>query len=390
VNIGEVKTTGDIVCTGWKDIYGQDRAIAFLKEIISHSEVPHALVFTGPRSVGKFSTALVFASALLCPAGEPDGCASCIKVAKGVHPDLHVVEIEGNVLRREQVTELEKELNIKPAEAGRKVAVIDEAHLMNNEAANAFLKTLEEPPPETYIVLVTESKESMLPTVASRCHEVRFSSLGKGEIEEFLVEREGQDASEAARLARLSGGIFGRALLWARDPDLASYWNRGVKIASSIRRASLVEALEEAEEAREMLKGAASSVRGEDEIGEYLRAMDKRSAEWLKKRWEKREKRESAKIRRQAALDLFDGMSSFYRDIMLLNLMEEEGGAPYEDALLNVEWREDIEKEALHVGTRESMRRLESLHRARKAIGANVDLALVMDSLLLELRGTRT
>ena len=347
-------------------------------------------MFTGPRGVGKFSTSLIFAAALFCPGGEPDGCESCHKVARGVHPDLHVVEAEGNIIRREQVTDLEKELNMKPAEAGRRVAIIDEAHLMNNEAANTFLKTLEEPPPETYIVLVTESKESMLPTVVSRCHEVRFSALGKGEIEHFLVKREGLDAAEAAKLARLSGGIFGRALLWAGDPDLVSFWNRGVEIASSLRRASLVEVLEEAEKTQEMLKGATSSVLDKDELEEYLQAMDKRSAEHLEKQWDKRKKREVGKIRRQAALDIFDGMSSFYRDIMLKNLTEEEGRASSEDALLNMEWREEIEREALQTGTKESMRRLEYLHRARKAVEANVDFSLVMDSLLLELRSKKS
>jgi len=379
----------EIDCNGWKEIYGQDRAIAFLKESVGRGEVPHALIFTGPRGVGKLSTSLIFAAALFCPAGEPDGCDSCHKVARGVHPDLHVVEAEGNIILLGQINELEKELSMKPAEAGRRVAIIDEAHLMNQEASNAFLKTLEEPPPETYIVLVTESKESMLPTVASRCHEVRFSALGKGEITDFLVNREGLDAAEAARLARLSGGIFGRALLWARDPDLASYWNRGVEIASSLRRLSLVEVLEEAGETREMLKGATSSALDKDELDGYLQAMDKRSAERLEKQWDKRKKREAGKIRRQAALDLFDGMSSFYRDIMLLNLMEEEGRAPYEDALLNMEWRGEIEREALHAGTRESMRRLEALQQARKAVEANVDLSLVMDSLLLELRSKK-
>lgn len=376
-------------CVGWKEIYGQDRAIAFLKESIRRVEIPHALMFTGPKGVGKFSASLLFTAALFCPGGEPDGCGSCRKVARGVHPDLHVVEAEGNVIRREQITELEKELNRKPAEASRKAAVIDEAHLMNSEAANAFLKTLEEPPPETYMVLVVESKESMLPTVVSRCHEVRFSALGKREIEDYLEREGGLEASEAARLARLSGGIFGRALLWARDPELASYWSRGVEIASSLRKVSLAELLREAEEAREMLKGAAPSNLGDEELKDYLKAMDKRGAERLKKRWENKKKRELGKIRRQAALDLFDGMSSFYRDIMLLSLMQEEGREPGEEVFLNREWKKEIEREALHAGSRESMRRLEALRRARKAVEANVDLALVMDSLFLELRSIK-
>ena len=349
--------------------------------------MPHALVFTGPRGVGKYSTALLFAAALFCPAGEPDGCPACLKVARGVHPDLHLVEAEGSVIRREQVGELERELSRKPAEAPRRVAIIDEAEEMNQEAANAFLKTLEEPPPETYIILVVESKENLLPTVASRCHEVRFSALGKKDIEGFLVGREGLEEAEAERLARLSGGIFGRALLWARDPHLAAHWNRGVELAASLRRHSLLSLLEQVGEARELLQKVSAPARA-NELEGYLKAVDKRSGERLRKRWEEREKREAAKVRRQAALDLLDGMSSFYRDIMLLNLREEGGGTPAGAPLLNREWREELEREALHVGSQESMRRLEVLQGARRALEANVDLGLLLDSLVLELKRT--
>lgn len=291
------------------------------------------------------------------------------------------------MIRIEQVTDLERELSRKPAEAGRRAAIIDEAHLMNVKAANAFLKTLEEPPVETYILLVSESKEAMLPTVISRCHEVVFSSLGRKEIEDYLVKSEGLDAGEAERLARLSSGIFGRALSWAREPGLASYWNRGVDLAASSRRMSLLGILEESGEIREMLAGAqTSSPSQERELEDYLKAMDKRGGERLKKKWQEREKRETSRTRRQAALDLFDGMGSFYRDIMLLNLIEEEGGDQSVVPLLNLEWREEIEREALHISARESMRRLGVLQRARKALEANVDLGLVMDLTLLEFR----
>ena len=379
-----------MACAGWDEIYGQEAATGFLKETLRRGEVPHAMVFTGPRGVGKYTTALLFAAALLCPSLEPDGCPSCRKVARGVHPDLHLVEAEGNIIRREQVTELEKELNRKAVESLRRAAVIDEAEAMNQEAANAFLKTLEEPPPETCMILVVESKESLLPTVASRCHEVRFSALGKGDIEDFLVNREGLGAAEAERLARLSGGIFGRALLWARDPGLAAYWNRGVELAASLRRSSLVSMLERVGEARDMLGGAAAPDRDNEEekkLEGYIKALDKRSGERLRKNWEERKKRETAKIQRQAVVDLFDGMSSFYRDIMLLNLSEEEGGVPSAAPLLNLELQEELEREALHIGTEESMRRLDALRRARKALEANVNLGLLLDSLVLELRG---
>lgn len=363
--------------------------MGFLRDIARHGEVPHALLFTGPRGVGKSSTARLLAAALFCPAGEPDGCPSCVKAARGVHPDLHLVEAEGNAIRIEQVRDLERELTMKPVEAGRRVAIIDEAQLMNQEAANTFLKTLEEPPPETHIVLVAEGRESLLPTVVSRCREVRFSALGRKDIEDFLVRREGLEAAEAERLARLSGGIFGRALLWSRNPDLAAHWNRGVELAASLRRSSLLAVLEEGELARESLGSAGSVSLGAAELDDYLKAMDKRSGERLVKAWEERMKRETARIRRQAALDLFDGMSSFYRDIMFLNLAEEEGRMPSEAPLLNLEWREELQREALHIGPAEAMQRLEALQAARKALEANVDLALLLDGLLLELKRTR-
>ncbi len=348
--------------------------------------MPHALLFSGPRGVGKFSSALLLAAAVLCPARKPDGCPSCAKVARGVHPDLHLVEAEGNVIRIEQVRGLERELAMKPAETGHRVAIVDDAHLMNQEAANTFLKTLEEPNFGTCIVLVVESKEDLLPTVVSRCREVRFSALGKRDIEAFLVEREGLEPAEAERLARLSGGIFGRALLWARDPDLAAHWNRGVGLAASLHRSSLLRVLEEAEEARRSLESEACGTGEEEKMETYLKAVDKRSGERLEKRWEERRKRETARMRRQAALDLLDGMSSFYRDIMLLNLAQEAREGTEEPLLLNLEWREELEREALHLGYAETMRRLQALQRARKALEANVDLALLLESLLLEIR----
>jgi len=373
-------------CSGWEEIFGQDRAIRFLTEILERDEMPHALVFTGPRGVGKYTTALLCAAALLCPSGRPDACSSCLKVARGVHPDLHLVEAEGSEILIDQIRELERDLNIKPKESRRKVAIIDEAGLMNQHTANAFLKTLEEPPPETYIVLVVESREALLPTVASRCHEVRFSALGKRDIEAYLVEKEGLDGVEAERLARLSGGMFGRALMWARFPELATHWNHGVELVASLRRSSLLSMLEQVADERKHLE-VATSGDGQDDLEVYLKAMDKRGGEQLRKRWEKREKRETSKLRRQAALDLFDGMSSFYRDIMLLNLTEEDGRVPSGAPLLNQEWKEELEREALHIGTVEAMRRLEALRKARKALEANVDIGLLLDSLVLELKG---
>jgi DNA polymerase-3 subunit delta' len=349
--------------------------------------MPHAALLSGPRGVGKYTSSLLLAAALLCPSQEPDGCASCTKVARGVHPDLHIVEAEGNVIAVDQVRGLEKELNRKPHEAACKVAVIDDADQMNRESANSFLKTLEEPPDGTYIILVSSAREKLLPTILSRCRETVFSPLGKKDIQDFLTGSEGLDTAEAERLARKSGGIFGRALLWARNPEVEKSWDRGVEIAASLRRSSLLGLLEQAEAAREMLSvKSAAGTEDRQDLEAYLKAMDERSTQRLRKRLEEKEKRELARLRRQAAIDLFDGMRSFYRDIMLLNLGEEAGKDSSEIPLMNAEWREELEREALHIGSAESMRRLQILQNTQKALEANVDVGLLLDSLLLELK----
>jgi len=378
--------SGGIGCSGWEEIFGQERAVSLLRAALARGDVPHALLFTGPRGVGKFSTALLLAAALLCPSGGPDGCPSCLKVAEGVHPDLHLVEPEGMNITVGRIREIEGELSRKPAEAGCRVVIVDDADLMNRESANAFLKTLEEPEPGTFIVLVCESRESLLPTVVSRCHEVRFSALGRQDVVRYLTEREGLPGEEAERLAGRSGGIFGRALLWARRPELTAHWRRGVEFAASLRRLTLLEALERAGECCRLLREVRAE--GEDDAREerYRRALEVRAADLVARKREERKKRETARLRRQAARDLLDGMSSFYRDIMLLNLAGEEGRPVGDQDLFNPEWREELEREVLHLGTLQAMRCLRSVLRAEAALEANIDEALLLDGLVLNLR----
>lgn len=374
----------EIRCSGWEEIFGQDRVVAYLRSGLQRGDLPHALLFTGPRGVGKFSTALLFAAALLCPSGGPDGCPVCRRVADRVHPDLQLVMPEGLSIRVEQIRRMESALSRKPVEGKGRVVIVDEADSMTQEAANAFLKTLEEPFPDTELVLVCESRENLLPTVVSRCREIRFSPLGSRDLERFLVERLGVAEDEARSLARRAGGIFGRALLWARHPELALYWKRGVECAASLRRLSLQEAMESMESCRRQLHELKLSAGGPDDP--YLAALDRKSADQLRKRREEEVARENKRARRQAAQDFLDGMGSFYRDIMLLNSVEEEGGKVREGLLLNPEWRRELEREALHMDHRRAWRCLEALREAKRSLDANVDEELVFAGLVLELR----
>ncbi|MGQ9476732.1 MAG: DNA polymerase III subunit delta' [Actinomycetota bacterium] len=369
----------------WEDIFGQDAAVAYLRSMLRSGDVPHALLFTGPRGVGKFTTALVLAAALLCPSGDADGCPSCRRVMSRVHPDLHLLEPEGMNIRVERVRELEGVLNRKAVEGRRRVVVVDEAQSMTAEAANAFLKTLEEPLPGTHLVLVSEGRDSLLPTVVSRCREIRFASIGYRELEQYLVDREGLPREEARALARRSGGIFGRAVTWARHPQAAAFWRMGVEYAASLRRLTLREALDRMEECRRGLQELELDGSGEA-LEAYLSALDRRSADRLRKRREEEAARRNRRARRLAAHDFLDGMASFYRDIMLLALAEKEGGEVGEELLLNPGWRKELEREARHLDVSRIRGCLVELREAGKALDANVDEELLLSRLVLGLR----
>jgi DNA polymerase-3 subunit delta' len=192
---------------------------------------PHALLFVGPEGVGKRTFALRLARALLCEERpeadlEPcDACDACAQAAAGSHPDLLTAgrPEDKQELPIAVIRDLCDEFGLKPARGGRKVAIVDDVDSMNEEAANAFLKTLEEPPPGAVLILLGTSAERQLETVVSRCQVVRFDPLGVEDLAEALLERGvATEPAEALRLATLADGSIGRAVGLA-DPDLGRY-----------------------------------------------------------------------------------------------------------------------------------------------------------------------
>jgi len=185
----------------YSSIIGQDGPIGILKGILRTGRVPTSYLFTGEKGIGKMTTAVDFAKALNCQQleeGAPcDRCSSCNKIEHGVHPDLRIVEPDGGVIKVEQIRELEEFLTLTPYEGRKKVALIDDADRMNTFAANAFLKTLEEPPEDSIIILIS-SREEMLPdTIRSRCLKLKFSTLNEGALE-VLAETNRYDHARGA------------------------------------------------------------------------------------------------------------------------------------------------------------------------------------------------
>ena len=177
---------------------GHPAAIGAVRAMLA-THVPHAVLLTGPASVGKHALALDLAAGLLC-AGATGGdrpcrsCRACRMVEHGNHPDLHRLEPEGPGGQvgiggkdgRRGVRDLVTELALLPVEAVARVAIIRDAHRMNDDAQSALLKTLEEPPAGTTLILVADDEERLLPTVRSRCARIRLGTLGARDIETLL------------------------------------------------------------------------------------------------------------------------------------------------------------------------------------------------------------
>ena len=203
-------------------IIGQDKAKKLLHRAVEQDRLAHALLFKGPMGVGKKTLAKTFAATLNCqdPQGyEPCGqCPSCVKFRSGSHPDFIVIEPEGAAIKINQVRELKKTLAFPPFEAKIRVALLCDIHTMRREAANSLLKTLEEPPSQTMLILTADEAGGILPTILSRCQIVPFFPLPQAEVAKILAQEAGIEPESAATLAAMAEGSLGRArLILAKD-----------------------------------------------------------------------------------------------------------------------------------------------------------------------------
>jgi len=161
----------------FNDIFGHDKQIALLKGFIEQNRLPHALLFYGMEGIGKKTTALVFAKALNCLRENQDACddcSSCRKVDHKNHLDVVLLEAEGQFIKIQAVRDLQQQMKFKPWEGKKRVCIIDDAEKMNDIAANALLKTLEEPSASNIMILISARPHQLPATVVSRCQQLKF------------------------------------------------------------------------------------------------------------------------------------------------------------------------------------------------------------------------
>jgi len=214
--------------SGFESIIGQSPAIRSLHQILKGDRIPHSLLFTGIDGVGKRTAAVRLAMAFNCIARiagkRPDAnsdtcsehpcgqCGPCSRIAAVTHPDIALIQPEGGVIKIAQIRNLCRILSMKPFEGEMRVAILNDAHLMNPSAGNALLKILEEPPDQTLLILTARQTSDLLPTIVSRCQHIRFNPVPRALLSEALYLHHGFGKDESATVSGLAGGSFSRAM----------------------------------------------------------------------------------------------------------------------------------------------------------------------------------
>jgi len=245
----------------WHTI-GHDWAVELLEHALRNEHIGHAYLFIGQEQIGKLTLATEFAAALNCVGAAPPcrECTACRKTFEGSHPDVLCISPQNGRIKIEQIREMQRQTALSPYEGRLRVCLINDLHTATTEAANALLKTLEEPPARVVILLTAVNQESLLPTVVSRCQILQLRPVPAALIEQTLRRSEGQNAQRAADISRWAAGRIGWALTAARDPDVLSAYQKQTEGLLQIlsqggaERMHSLEQLSKRENLREILK----------------------------------------------------------------------------------------------------------------------------------------
>ena len=362
----------------FEGILGQPQVREFLRATIAGDKVSHAYLFTGPTGSNKTAAAYAFAQALLCEQGGCPNCDGCRRVMRRKHPDVRYFAPEGAAgYLIEQIREIVADVVMAPIQASKKVYIVDRVDLLGIQAANAFLKTLEEPPEDVVLILMGRTHESVLATIVSRCQVVPFRHIPASEAAGILAQNTGASLVDAQIAIQACGGSITKAVDFLKSDERRLFRLRVLEILASLEYADDWDILTYAQDLVVKAKAPLDVVRAvqEAELAEYADFLSKSDMRQL----EARNKRALSAHAVESLRQTTSIVRSWLRDVLVVR----SGCA---ELMINRDACLAIEEAASRADEAQAATALASCDRADKAIAYNVSPQTCLDALLFEIR----
>ena len=383
---------------GQEPVVGQLQAAAAAAARVVAGEVDdtaamtHAWLFTGPPGSGRSVAARAFAAALQCETAGCGHCAACEQARGGHHPDVAVIVPEGLSLKVDEARQIIVRSSRAPTRGRWQVTLIEDADRLTDQAANALLKAIEEPPPRSVLLLSAPGVDDLLPTIRSRCRLVRLGTPSAAAVAQVLVERDDVDAAMASFAARAAQGHIGRARRLATDEqarrerrDVLSLPRSLQTVGSALLAAAdLVEAAKEGSVTLTKDRDAAekeslSQALGAGATGKGFTGGTPRGGAGALKELEGRQKSRGTRTQRDALDRALVDLAAFYRDVLQIQLAT---GA----ALIHGDLGEQAATIARGSSAEQTLRRIDAVLACRQALDANVAPLLAVEAMALAVR----
>lgn len=358
-------------------IFGQPRVRDFLRASVAADRVTHAYLFTGPTGSNKTQSAYALAAGLLCENRGCGTCETCKKVNAHKHPDVRYYAPEGaGGYLIEQIRDIVADTSLAPIQSRSKIYIIDRVDLLGSAAANAFLKTLEEPPEDVVLILLGRTRESVLPTVVSRCSVVPFRHIPVSEAAGILSRRTGA-APELAKVAiEACGGSITRGIEFLKSNERLAFRKGVLDAIARLGTADTWDIIGMGAELVSLAKAPLDSVREahEAQLAENADFLAKSAIRQI----EARNKRELTARSLEAFRQITAITASFLRDVLVVC-----AGTP--ELVINYDARDTIEEVAARTSEPAVARALDAVATCQDAISYNVSPETCLDAMLFEI-----
>ncbi len=342
----------------FQEIFGQEKAIQFLEHDLQTGSVAHAYLFSGPRGIGKTKTAIKFAK-VIADIDDPQ-----------IHPDFQIIKSFGSNISIDQVRQLESWVTLKASRAKNKVVVIEDIERMSEEAANALLKTLEEPVQNVVFIITTSNINALLPTVISRCRQIKFKPIDSTSLRNYLSQK-GYQQEKIELAANLSQGVFAEAISfiendkeWQLRKAVLDLFKDGLQ-----KPVDQVSALVESFLA--VIKPFEADKNVKDEQTKYL-------PKAVQRLLEKQEKRSQSAKNQDILLKSIDFWWFFLRDVAVYS----ETGK--KDNLINIDYFDEIAKRCHNNEGHKSWELVQKIPKIKELIKQNINPQLAIEATLME------